>query len=141
MDPQKVVAITNLKTPENTKKLGRFLVMIFRYRRFIPECSKITKILTKLLQNTVKWHWGTEHEEASIKLKSALTSTPILAPLNYDLPFVLQTDASDQDLSAVLTQNSGSREFVIAYANRTLNKHEINYSTTKKECLAVIWGI
>ena len=56
-------------------------------------------------------------------------------------PFVLQTDASNDELDAMLTQPHDDKEWVIAYASRSLSSAERNYSATEKECLAVKWGI
>jgi len=55
--------------------------------------------------------------------------------------FLLNTDASDNDLGAVLSQIQGDREVVIAYASRMLSRSEKTYCTTKKELLAVVYGL
>ncbi|TDG38871.1 hypothetical protein AWZ03_014709 [Drosophila navojoa] len=94
--------------------------------------------MTKLLKKGQKWIWSEEQEEALQKLKESLTTAPILACPEFSAIFVLQTDASDYGLGAVLTQVGQER--VIVYASRKLLKAEL-YSATEKECLAIVWAI
>lgn len=109
--------------------------------RFIADFSKITAPLTQLTRKAEKWHWGEKEESAFKELKQRLSSAPVLACPNFDQAFCLQTDASTDGLGAVLTQTHDGTERVIAYASRTLNSAERNYSATELECLAVVWGI
>lgn len=60
---------------------------------------------------------------------------------NFELPFILTTDASNYALGAVLSQVIDKIEKPIAFASRTLNKTESNFSTTEKEALAIIWAV
>lgn len=140
-DPEKIKAILEFKKPENVTELRRFIGIISWYRRFIPDCSALSKPLSILLQKKQKWNWTTERNNAFETLKTQLSTAPVLAVPDFSLPFCLQTDASKYGLGAVLTQSANEREVVIAYASRTLNKAEQNYSVTEKECLAVVWGI
>jgi len=83
---------------------------------------------------------GRRAREGVQQLKEAL-SAPVLACSDFTRRFVLQTDASSYGLGAVLTQHQEDGERVIAYASRTLNNAERNYSATELECLAIVWGI
>lgn len=87
-----------------------------------------------------RWAWSEEQQEF-MKLKKKLISLPVLASPDFSRQFLLQTDASTSGLGAVLTQMHEDGERVIAYASRTLNKAECNYSATELECLVVVWGI
>ncbi|XP_032689765.1 uncharacterized protein LOC116853019 [Odontomachus brunneus] len=94
-----------------------------------------------MLRKNAKWKWGIEQEKAFRELKTKLTTTPVLACPDFTKKFVIQTDASTEGLGAVLTQRLDNEERVIAYASRTLDRAERNYSATELECLAVVWGI
>ncbi|CAB0040714.1 unnamed protein product [Trichogramma brassicae] len=138
-DPDKVKAITDMPTPKNLRDLRRFTGLISWYRRFVPNIASLAAPLNKLLRKNVRWTWGETQEKAFNTLKEHLIKAPILACPNFSEMFILQTDASNDGLGAVLTQNIDGKERVIAYASRTLNKAEKNYSATEKECLAVKW--
>jgi hypothetical protein len=74
-------------------------------------------------------------------LKKLLTSAPIMMAADWSLPFELMCDASDFALGAVLSQRINKIPHAIYYASRTLNYAQLNYSTTKKEFLAVIFAL
>ena len=139
-DPEKVQAIARIPAPTNLRELRRFLGMVSWYRRFIPRFTDIAAPLNRLLQKKVRWTWGEEEETAFETLRQQLATAPVLACPDFTQPFTLQTDASNEGLGAVQTQDVNSEERVIAYASRTLNAAERNYSVTEKECLAVVWG-
>ena len=75
------------------------------------------------------------------KLKAVLLQKPVVAYPDFSIPFRIYTDVSNVGLGAILAQQQEGKERIICRASRTLSKSEQNYSTTKKECLAVIWGI
>lgn len=140
-DPDKVSAIAKMQPPKSVKEVRSFLGMASWYRRFVPDFASMSQPLTFLLKKGRHWKWGDEQQQAFDTLKTKLTEAPVLACPDFTKTFTLQTDASDYGLGAVLTQELEGTERVIAYASRHLNKAEKNYSTTEKECLAIIWGI
>ncbi|KAK9209124.1 hypothetical protein WN944_001488 [Citrus x changshan-huyou] len=79
--------------------------------------------------------------DAFAKLKKLLTSSPIIQPPNWDLPFEIMCDASDYVIGAVLGQRLDRVPYVIYYASMTLNDAQLNYSTTEKEMLAVVFAL
>jgi len=85
--------------------------------------------------------WTKEHQTAFEDVKARLVADPVLACPDFDKPFILQSDASDYGIGAILTQETERGEKVISYSSRTLNGAEKNYSTTNKECLAIVWAI
>ena len=140
-DPKKISAVADWPAPTTVRKVRQFVGMASWYRRFVPNFSTIVAPLTKLTGKNARWRWGDTEETAFRTLKNALTTAPVLACPDFRRPFTLQTDASTVGLGAVLTQEFDEGERVIAYASRTLNPAERNYSATELECLAVVWGI
>ncbi|KAM2957608.1 hypothetical protein FF2_024563 [Malus domestica] len=109
--------------------------------RFIKDFSKIAQPLCRLLQKEVAFEFTKECTESFNQLKELLTTAPIIVPPDWSLPFELMCDASDYALGAVLGQRKDRRPHVIYYASRTLNDAQLNYSTTEKELLAVVFAL
>jgi hypothetical protein len=108
----------------------------------VPEFSRIATPLNKLLKKGVVYNWNKEQRIAFEKLKQALITSPILIFPNFEKQFVLLTDASTFGLGAILSQlDEDGNDRVIAYASRTCNKAESNYSATELECLAIVWAV
>lgn len=76
------------------------------------------------------------------QIKNALAVSPVLSSPDYDRQFIVQTDASDRGLGAVLSQTNDQGEDVpIAYYSRKLQPRQIRYSSIEKECLAIVAGL
>lgn len=143
-NPEKVDSILNFPVPKTTTQIKRFIGLVSYYRRFIKNFSSTSSAITDLLKGRKKGQpitWTDDAEKAFIDIKNRLTTSPVLAAPDFNEPFVIQTDASDTGLGAVLYQRSDGVEHPVAYASRTLNKCERKYTVTEKECLGVIFGI
>ena len=91
-----------------------------------------------MTEKTCEFRWSDQCEEAFRKLKRSLSQAPILAFPDFTKTFVLDTDASNDGIGAVLSQEDNGRERVIAYASRVLSKAERRYCVTRRELLAVV---
>lgn len=139
-DPEKVKAIQNYTTPQNSDDVRRFVAMCNYYRKFIPHFADITIPLNKLCRKHIKFEWTENCQNSFEILKQALVTPPILEYPNFstDNEFVLQTDASGISIGSVLCNKNLKP---IAYASRPLNKAELNYPTIQKELLSVVWSV
>ena len=143
-EEEKVKAVREYPRPVVKKDVRSFLGLVGYYQRFIPQFSAIAAPLTDLtrkgLPDKVKW---TEECQVSFQhLKETLIGDPVLRIADPSKPFVLQTDASDRGLGAVLSQvDTQGEEHPVAYASRKLFPRERKYSVIEKECLALVWAL
>ena len=136
----KISAVANFCCPTTKKDVRSFLGLAGYYRRYFRNFSGIAAPLSDLTIAIApdKVEWTPSCQQAFDHLKKVLTSSPVLSPPDYDLPFVLLTDASDRGIGAVLTQTVDTDEKPIAYFSRKLLTREQKYSATEKEGLAVV---
>jgi RNase H-like domain found in reverse transcriptase/Reverse transcriptase (RNA-dependent DNA polymerase) len=140
MDPAKVAGVAEWPVPTNKKEVQSFLGFTNFYRIFIKDFSHHARPLFHLTKNDVKWCWAPEEQFAFDSLKSAVTSTLILASLDNSRPFCIEADSSDFATGAVLSQQSPeSRKWhPVAFLSKSLSPVERNYEIHDKEMLAII---
>ncbi|RVW34657.1 Retrovirus-related Pol polyprotein from transposon 17.6 [Vitis vinifera] len=114
VDPAKIELISKLPSPTTVKEVRQFLGHAGFYRS-MPRSFK--------------------------KLKSLLTTAPIVRSPNWSLPFELMCDASDYAVGAVLGQREDGKPYVVYYASKTLNDAQKNYTTTENELLAMVFAL
>lgn len=136
-NPSKVECVVNFPIPKTPKQIKQFLGLTGYYRKFIKDYSHLTKPMTKYLKKDAKLNIvDPSYLQCFETLKKILTNDPILVYPDFSKIFTLTTDASNYALGAVLSQNDRP----ICFGSRTLNEHEINYSTIEKELLAIVWA-
>lgn len=133
-DPDKVKCIREWPIPATSKQLQSFLGLAGYYPRFVKDFAKIASPLNQMLVGTAqnpgnrghlfpsKWNQACGYAFNSLKM--ALTSAPILCFADFNLPFIVYTDASNQGLRAVLSQVHDGKDRVIAFASRSLSPTE-----------------
>ncbi|BHF67614.1 hypothetical protein SprV_0301064100 [Sparganum proliferum] len=140
-DDEKVTQIREWPTPADVTEVRSFLGLASYYRRFIKDYAQIAGPLHKLTQKDVKFKWTADCTNSFQTLKDKLCSTPILVfpDISNDAgKFILDTDASDTAIGAVLSQQQpDGTERVIQYLSRSLTKAERRYCVTRKEMLAL----
>ena len=137
-DYNKIKEVREWPVPTNVTQVKSFLGLCSYYRRFVRGFSQIAAPLNRLTQKDQEFQWTGECQLAFDNLKCCLTKAPVLAYPDFKQEFILDTDASNHSVGAVLSQVQDGEERVIAYASRALNKHEKKYCVTRKELLAAV---
>ncbi len=139
----KVEAIQCSPRPRTKKEVRSFLGLVGWYRRFIPDFANIATPLTDLLTKTGKnpVAWTGACEEAFNTLKERMCSDPVLQSPNFDQRFLVQVDASEKGIGAVLAQGTAGEEKPVVFLSRKHLPRETRYSTIEKECLAIKWSL
>lgn len=137
-NPSLVQDVEKWHVPQNLKELQAFLGLTNYYRRFVQGYADIARSLHNLTRKGVTYHWKAEQEVAFGALKKALTTTPILAYPLAEGRMILDTDAANFSIGAVLSQEQGQVERVISYSSRRLGPIQERYCVTRRELPAVV---
>ena len=136
MDLSKVECIQSLPTPGTIKELRGFLGLTGYYRRFIKGYGVICKPLTQLLKKE-GFVWSHNAQIAFEDLKRAMTTALVLKMPNFDLPFVIETDAYGVGIRAVLMQQGHP----IAFLSKALSPQNLGMSVYEKELMALVLAV
>ena len=141
VDKAKVEVIQDLALPKSIRELRTFLGHVIFYRLFIQDFAKVSKPLTSLLCKEKYFIIEEEGKHAFMQLKRSLVEAPILQSPNWDLPFEIMCDASDFAVGTILGQRIDKNLTAICYVSKTLADAQLNYTTTEKKLLAVVFAL
>ncbi len=138
-DPAKIEAVAMWPVPDSRKALQRFLGFSNFYRRYIRNFGQIAAPLTALTSTKVIFRWNPDAQVAFDALKSRFVSAPVLLVPDPESQFIVEVDASDVGVGAVLSQRSlcDGKVHPCAFFSRRLSPAEHNYDIGNKELLAV----
>ena len=138
-DPAKLSAVSKWPRPSTLTEVRQFLGFVSYYRRFIKDFAKTAAPLYVLTKKHAHFTWPNDAESAFTQLTRCLLSHPVLAYPDPTRSFILDTDASDTAIGAVLSQiDDDGAEHPLAYASKTLSASQQKYTVTKRELLAVL---
>lgn len=135
-DPAKIDAMTAWPVPKSVMQLRGFLGLTGYYRRFVANYAMIAAPLTYLLKKEA-FTWSETAEAAFQALKHAMTTAPVLSLPDFDRQFIIETDASDVGIGAVLIQD----KHPIAYFSKKLGPRRRVASTYHKELYAIVEAV
>ena len=120
MSEKKVQIIQDWPEPRKIKDIQSFLGFANFYRRFIPNYSNITVPLTRLTRKNTPWHFTDSTRDAFNTLKKAFTTAPVLTHWISDASIIIETDASNYALGAILSIHTSDNEIhPVAFHSRT----------------------
>ena len=141
-NPEKLEIIYKFEEPKNKTQLQQFLGVCNFYRRFYLRYHYFIEPFRELLKNDFTWYWNEKHSQALVTLKENFVNAVCLKHILPDKVFRVQTDASDTGIAGVLYQIDDDNDHrIVSIVSRFLTEAEINYSTTEKKLLAIIYTI
>ena len=136
--PSKTHAIQHMQPP---KQVRAFPGLVRYYRKFIKGFTKITKPLTLLTRQQVKFEWTPVHHTTFLHLKETIVQAPILHDPNPDKKYIVYTNALDDACGAQLSQEHDGTEFPIASLLHTFTESQWKWSTTEQEAYGIYYAI
>jgi hypothetical protein len=111
-------------------------------RRFVPNFVVIVKPIHNILKQDQYFSWTDDVKKDFIKIKRAISSTPVLAKLDFEKDFIIYTNATEEAIYAILLQNDDqNNEKHVAYMSQSLSDDEIKYSYIEKHSFSLVKSI
>lgn len=140
VDPHKVDAVRQWPTPTSVTEVRSFLGLAGYYRRFLENYSRVALPLTELTKDEVEWRWNADEQNSFDRLKTMLSSAPVLQLADPSLPYVIHCDASGFAIGACLMQDHGQGLQPVSYISAKMKPAETRYAPHEQELLALVYA-
>ncbi|GFX59111.1 retrovirus-related Pol polyprotein from transposon 17.6 [Trichonephila clavipes] len=134
-DPDHIKQLFRYQHQNQKLKLGDCWAWMNFLSKFLPNVSKVTAPLRKIIHESVEFNWGKEQELSFVNIKELLAKVPILKVFSVNNEIVIQCDSSKHGLGSCLIQKGQSVSFVSC----SLTNSEKNYAQIEKELLAIVF--
>jgi hypothetical protein len=142
IDLERITVILNLPTPTSKKEVQDFMGIINFVRRFVPNFAVMVKPIHNLLKQDRSFSWTDGVENDFLRIKKAISSTPVLAKTDFEKDFIIYTNATEEAISAILLQSDDqNNEKHVAYMSQSLSDDEIKYSYIEKHVFSLVKAI
>ena len=133
--------LRDLRTPSSAVQLKSFLGLASYFRTFVKNFATIAKPLHQLCSDKVKFAWTPGAQTAFEELKAAIVEAPVLLHVDYALPLILRTDASNSGVGGMLLQRINGKEMPVSFVSKAFTPVESRWSTIEQECFGVVFSI
>ena len=140
-DPDRMKAVVDLPPPTDVKSLRRFIGMVQFCSKFVDHLNVILAPLYDLLKSKTKFVWSSACQQSFDRLKTIMSSPPVLYSPTVQDTFILETDASVVGLGGVLKARNSRGTFVVGYCSKKFIDHEVNWNIVEKEAYSILHNV
>jgi hypothetical protein len=142
IDPERIAAILNLPAPTSKKEVQAFMGIINFVCRFVPDFVVMVKPIQNILKQDHSFSWTDDIKNAFIKIKKAISSSPILVKPYFEKEFIIYTNATEETIFAILIQcDDQVNEKPVAYMSQILLDDEFKYSYIEKHAFTLVKAV
>jgi len=137
-NPKKCKAIIEMRSPTTIKVVQRLIGRLIAISRFLPKLAEQTQSIIQFLKKSTRLTWTDDCEQIFQKLKTTLTSPPILHKPDTRQPLLVYITAIDHTVSAALVQEIEGMQYYVYFVSRTLQDPETRYQMVEKLALSLV---
>ena len=141
MSTSRLQAYLNLRIPQSKEELNSYLCSLQYWHNYLPKLAILIAPFTQLIKKGSKFQWNSNHQDAWTDIQQQLKENLVCAPLDPQKDVILQTDASDYGVGAVLLQYYHTHFKPIAFISSKFTDSQLKYSIGDKEASAIVWAV